>query len=447
MIFEPFDLGGLRLKNRLVRSSIGGRTSYYDGRVSPAWAHFERRFARTGVAALVSPTISVHESRWSPLEYPRLSDDRFVPFLARGIRAVQALGCRYLVQLGDPGAHTQTSLLPQREDGGSASWGFDLTFGYRSTAHALTTGEIAGVVERFAAAARRAQQAGADGLEITASKGYLIHQFLNPTTNRRRDAYGGSPANRFRLLAEVVTAVRREVGPGYPLGVRLSAQDYSYLPLNVRWPPSWPWLTFLRGNRLPQMLAYGRDLAALGVTYLHVSAGFGFLNPKESPGDWPADAFRLFGNATRHLSWKARLRAIAMNTLPRPLLRWTLGWGYRFRPAPNAPFAARFRAETGLPVIANGGFQRRSEIERALTSGQCDLVSMARPLLANPDLVRLFEQGREQPERPCTHCNACSVYTAVLPLGCYDPRRFDSPAAMEEQILAWSGGPDPDDPA
>ena len=92
-------------------------------------------------------------------------------------------------------------------------------------------------------------------------------------------------------------------------------------------------------------------------------------------------------------------------------------------------------------MIANGGFQRRETIEHALTSRQCDLVAMARPLLANPNLLTLFRQGVNEPAKPCSHCNRCSVATAVLPLGCYDRSRFPSQDAMEAQILWWSGGP------
>jgi len=95
-----------------------------------------------------------------------------------------------------------------------------------------------------------------------------------------------------------------------------------------------------------------------------------------------------------------------------------------------------------LPVIANGGFQRRSVVEQALQSGGCDLVSMARPLLANPSLPKLFEEGREAPDRPCTFCNRCAIRTTLFPLGCYEPLRFDSTADMEAQIIDWSARPD-----
>jgi 2,4-dienoyl-CoA reductase-like NADH-dependent reductase (Old Yellow Enzyme family) len=119
-------------------------------------------------------------------------------------------------------------------------------------------------------------------------------------------------------------------------------------------------------------------------------------------------------------------------------IRRATGVGWNAEPGANLDEAAAFRREVGLPVVANGGFQRRSLVERALSSGSCDLVSMARPLLANPDLPELFREGRELPDQPCTLCNRCALRTTTGPLGCYEPRRFASQDEMEQQILAWS---------
>ncbi len=436
-IFEPLAINGVEFRNRLVRSSIGGRLAYYDGTVNPAWARFERRFAEGGVAAVISATLTVDDHRWAPLEYPKISQDRFIKPIAEGVRGVQALGCRYILQIGDPGYHTQAGLFSEPEDGKSSSAGFDLLYGYRTTRRAMTVGEIEAAVERFAAAARRVREAGCDGLEVTASKGYLIHQFLNPGINRRRDRYGGSVAKRFRFLRDIVTAIREQVGRDFLFGVRLSAQDHNHVPLNVRWPPTMPLRDWWFGNGLDTTLQYGRWLRDLGVDYLHISNGFGFPNPKENPGDFPVEEIRLFYNSTRHLGGKAAFRSTLLNTVGDRALKRLTGAAWGFRTAPNLPDAAAFRREVGLPVVANGGFQRRSLIEGALAEGSCDLVSMARPLLANPDLPEQFRAGVEVPLRPCTFCNRCAVRTTIMPIGCYEPKRFASREEMERQIVDW----------
>jgi 2,4-dienoyl-CoA reductase-like NADH-dependent reductase (Old Yellow Enzyme family) len=442
MIFEPIKLKDVEFKNRILRSSIGGRTSYYDGSVSPAWRHFEKRFATSGVAGIISATIDVDDDRLSPLEYPKISHDRFVPPLREGVRDVQTLGCRYIMQIGDPGGHTQMSLFPQAADGKSASATFDLLFGYRNRMIAMTHDEIEKEIDEFVQAARRVRQVGCDGIEITASKGYIIHQFLNPATNRRNDHYGGSIENRFRLLRQIVERVRREIGREYLFGIRLSATDYNYLPLNIRWPIVFPLRDYFIGNGLKETLYFASELEKLGIDYLHIDSGFGFINPKGNPGSYPLDSIKLFVNATRHLSRKAAFRASLVNVLPTWIAGRVLGVGWKFVPAANANFAHAFKKAVKIPVIANGGFQRRDVIEHALETGKCDMVAIARPLLANPELLKIFAEGKNEPDRPCTFCNRCCTRTAVLPLGCYDGSRFSSQGEMEAQIIAWSGTPD-----
>lgn len=437
MLFEPFKINGVEFANRVLRSSIGGRTSYYDGTVSPAFTAFERRFAENGVGGVISATISVNQRRMSPLQYPALHDDRYIEPLRETVQAVQALGSRYIIQIGDPGGHTHTGLMPEAEDSQSASSYFDFLYGYRNKTTAMTETEIETAIEDFASAARRVRETGSDGVEITASKGYIIHQFLNPATNRRTDAYGGSVEKRFHFLERIVRAARERVGRDFLLGVRLSAQDYNYLPLNLRFPVVFPLRHYFMGNTLKETLPYARKLEALGVDYLHIDSGFGFPNPKGNTGTYPQTGFKLFVNATRHLSFKSGARAFVINMTPPFLARALFGLGWKFKPAANADFAAAFKRELGIPVIANGGFQKRSVIDAALAEKKCDMVAIARPLLANPDLLAQLKQ-RDEPLKPCSFCSECCTRTAVLPLGCYDIRRFETQEEMCAQIVAMS---------
>lgn len=442
MIFEPFEIKNLHFKNRIVRSSIGGKTAYWDGTVSSAFKNFEKRFAQNDVAAIISATIAVDEKRASPMQYPVLSHDRFIKPLAEAVKAVQQYDCRYIIQIGDVGGHTQTSLFNEAEDAKSASTLFDFFFGYKNLHRAMTIEEIEMAIEKFAEAGRRVRETGADGLEITASKGYLIHQFLNPGVNRRQDKYGGSIDNRFRFLEEVVRATRKKVGADFPLGIRLSAADYNYLPLNLRLPLRFPLRHWYFGNTIDENLYYAKKLKALGVDYLHIDKGYGFINPKGNPGSFPVHEMKMFYNSNRHLSFKAWLRSVLANSIPESILTPLVNIGWKDVPAVSADDARRFREEIGLPVIANGGFQDRVLIENTLRSGKADLIAMARPLLANVDLVRQFRRGIDRPENPCTHCNRCPVRTANFPLGCYDPSRYASQAEMEAQIMEWSAASD-----
>jgi 2,4-dienoyl-CoA reductase (NADPH2) len=444
LLFEPFQIKKVTFANRILRSSMGGRTAYYDGTVSPAWTHFEKRFAHGGVAGIISPTISVNEARMSPLEYPSLHDDRFIGPMRDAVREIKASsprpeGCRYIIQIGDTGGHTHTSLRPQDADRVSSSAFFDFLFGYQNTARPMSDVEIRSTICDFREAAGRVVTTGADGIEVTASKGYLIHQFLNPAVNRRTDGYGGSLQKRFHLLSEIVKAVRSEIGPEFLFGVRLSASDYFRRPFNIMIPLSRPlpsWQEYRHGNDLPETTYYARQLEKLGVDYLHVDAGFGFPNPAGSPGLYPDEGFRTFVNATRFLSGKANARATIFNLTPVAIRNWLFAFNWYFKPAANADLAAAIRRVVNIPVIANGGFQDRDVINGALMDGKCDMIAIARPLLANPDLLDQLRDAN-RPDRPCSYCTLCCSHTAVYPLGCYDRRRFQTDEAMAHQVLAW----------
>lgn len=438
-MFEPFSIKGVTFPNRVLRSAMGGKMCYYDGTVNNAWSNFERRFARNGVGGIISTTMAVDDRRASPAEYPRISADRYVGPLRDGIKKIKTGSrCVYILQIGDPGYHTQSSMFSQEADGRTSSPVLDVLYGYRSFGTAMTAKEIAYSVEQHVQAARRAREAGADGVEITAAKGYLIHQFLNPGINRREDDYGGTPEKRFRILREIIEGARAAVGDDFILGVRLSAIDHNHLPVNLRLPLR----SYFKGNTLTETLAWAKELERLGVDYLHLTQGFGFINPKENPGAYPLDQIRIFANTTRHLSNKAALRAMFLNTAPDFILRRVLGIGWRSPNGENAELAGTFKRELQIPVIANGGFQERDLIEGTLTSGKADLVSMARPLLANPDLLAIFRSGKNAPDKPCSHCNRCVILTAVQPVGCYDPGRHKDEHEIEREVLRWSADPD-----
>jgi 2,4-dienoyl-CoA reductase (NADPH2) len=102
----------------------------------------------------------------------------------------------------------------------------------------------------------------------------------------------------------------------------------------------------------------------------------------------------------------------------------------------NLPDARAIKQAVNVPVLCTGGFQTASVIANAIQSGECDAVSIARPLIANNNLVRLFEQGFDRPPKPCTYCNKCLVNVLENPMGCYDESRFDSREQMIDEIMS-----------
>src|SRR6185503_11525079 len=202
-IFQPLTINGLRLKNRVVRSSIGGRADYYDGSMSDARLAWERRFARGGIAAIISSNVGIRTDGIAVPGYASIDHDRTIPSWRRLVEDVHRLDCRYIIQLHFSGRQRD---LPRKEFLGinppSSTNRPDLLYGLR--ARRMSIAEIRDLVRAYADAARRARAAGADGIEIVACNGYVLHQFLSGAINDRRDEYNGDLRTRARLLLEVL---------------------------------------------------------------------------------------------------------------------------------------------------------------------------------------------------------------------------------------------------
>ena len=434
-IFQPLTINGLTLKNRVVRSSIGGRADYYDGSMSEARIAWERRFARGGIAAIISSNVGIRTDGIAVPGYASIDHDRTIPSWRRLIEEVHRHDCRYIIQLHFSGRQRD---LPRKEYLGihppSATDRPDLLYGLRC--RRMTIPEIGDVVRAYAQAARRAREAGADGIEIVACNGYLLHQFLSGVINDRRDEYNGDLRTRARIILEVLAAVRAEVGRDFFVSMKLSGRDAH----NAYMAP------FVRriGNTIEDTEQLARWLADGGLDAIHLSQGDSFPHPLVPAGLLPADDSRyslagLYYEGTR-VPFTFFLMQFAVF---RRLFEWN--WGRRMdfkkngRLIPdkiegmNQHDAARLKAASGLPVFCVGGWQTASRIREALAAGHCDVVTIARGLIANPDLVNRFAQGQNAPERPCTYCNKCLVNALLQPLACWEESRFESRDQMFDE--------------
>ena len=291
----------------------------------------------------------------------------------------------------------------------------------------MSRAEIDHTIRAFARGAWRAREAGLDGVELHAANGYLFTQFLSSGINDRKDEYGGSLINRARFLLDVIRAIRAEVGSGFHLQVKLSAIDRN----NVI-----PWEG--KGNTLEDSVQVARWCEAAGADALHVSTGSLFPHPLNPPGDFSFetitstyDAMISSGVDTLRNYFLFRYKAL------RPVFRWI--WFRMKRGLPiegiSLDEARAIKAAVSIPVLSTGGWQTASKIRAAIDGGSCDGVAIARSLVANPDLPRLWKNGADLPPRPCTYCNRCLLNAPKNPMGCYEPKRFASHDAMVEQLM------------
>ena len=427
ILFTPIRLGPLEVRNRLFRSSIAGRADNYDGSGTPVRINWEVKFARGGVGAIISANAPVSiRGRLAP-GYALMDDDDKIPFWREVGRRVHEHDCKFILQLAHAGRERIIGGI-EYETGVGPSADPEPVNGFRTKK--LSRAEIRQIVEEFAQAARRAREAGLDGIEFAGANGVLFTQFLSSAINDRDDEYGGPIENRARFAVEVVEAVRRAVGRDFCVGFKISVREALNEIL--------PWLP--KGNTLDEQLEACRLIEAAGVDYFHVSAGAAFPHPRNPAGEFPPrDVVKTYDGLISNGLYTFRnyvlFRTPGVNAV------WKRRWEGPARRAGgpegiNLGEARALKRAVDVPVLVTGGFQTASVIRSAIERGDCDAVTMARTLIANPDLPRMFANGLDRAPRPCTYCNKCLYAFIENPLGCYDERRYDSREEMVREILS-----------
>ena len=428
VLFEPLHFRNLTVKNRIFRSNMSGRFDNYDGSGNQARINWELKFARGGVGAIISSFVPVHIRGRIVPNYATIERDDRIPFWRELGDRIHEHDCKFILQLSHAGR--------QRDIGG-----IEFGKGLSSTdkpeelhgfeCERMTVGQIRETIGDFAQGARRAREAGLDGVELHGANGYLITQFLSSAINDREDDYGGSLENRARFVREVVRSIRAEVGDDFHVQMKISAVEHHGI------------LGFFRraakqGNTLEDSLQVCRWLEEDGVDAIHVSTGSTFPHPLNPAGDLPLDdAVRTYDTVISSGLHTYRNYRIFRNRFLGPLFRrrWIATHGGEIE-GRLLPEAQAIKQAVGIPVLCTGGFQTASVIRQALTENRCDAVTIARPLVANNDLVKMFAGGLDRPPKLCTYCNKCLVNVAENPLGCYEESRFDSREEMINEILS-----------
>ena len=425
VIFQPLEFRNLVVKNRIFRSNIAGRFDNYDGSGNQSRINWELKFARGGVGAIVSSFVPVTiQGRIVP-NYATIHRDEHVAFWRELGKRVHEHDCKFILQLSHSGRQRDVGGI-EHARGKSSTGKNEPLHGFQC--ESMTLGDIGETVDSFAQGARRAREAGLDGVELHGANGYLITQFLSPAINDRRDGYGGSLENRARFVREIVRAIRSEVGPDFHLQMKISATDYNDDLI--------PWEH--GGTTIDESVQVCRWLEEDGVDAIHVSAGSMFPHPRNPAGDLPMDALaQSYGVMLSSGVHTHRNHWIFRRWPFRNIFHWRWTRAHRGRiEGANLPDSAAIKRAVKIPVICTGGFQTASVIRDAIAQGQCDAVSIARSLVANNDLVQLFAEGHDRPPRPCTYCNKCMVNTLNHPLGCYEESRFGSREEMIEQVMS-----------
>lgn len=256
LLCQPFEMGNMTLKNRMVMPPMVMSYATADGYTTDRTiAYYEAR-ARGGAGLIIQEATYVHPLGQILANEQGISDDKYVPRLKELTRAVHQHGAKMAVQLvhGGRNAYLPESVQPLGPSPIAALG--------KAVPKELTRIEITGILRYFAEAAVRAKQAGYDGIEIHGAHGYLIDQFISPASNRRQDEYGGSIENRARLLVQIIKAVKEAVGGEFPVWCRINGKEYG---VNG-------------GETLGDAKKVARLAEKAGAAAIHVSAG-GPTNP------------------------------------------------------------------------------------------------------------------------------------------------------------------------
>ncbi len=348
-LFEKTAIKSLELANRSVRSATWTGTADDKGYVTDATISFYRALAEGGIGLIVTGYQYIMLNGMQLPHMVGIYEDGQINGLRRLAAAVHESGGKIVPQVVHTGIRANRELMPP----GYEAWGPSAIAdpGTDRIPHEVTKQEIRVLVEAYAAAARRAKEAGFDGVQLHGAHGYGINQFLSPLWNRRSDSYGGKLKNRYRFLVEILEAVRGMVGEDFPVMIKLNGHD------------------FAEGGLVPEeTVEIGRRLADDGIDAIEVSAG-------------SAVSIKGYSPVRTHIL-KPEQEAYL------------------------AALAAAFKSAVGVPIVTVGGIRSLKTVNDLLSEGKADYVAMSRPFVREPGLVNRWKQGDTAKAR-CISCSGC----------------------------------------
>lgn len=397
LLFTPVTLGPLTLRNRSIRSAAF--ESMCPGNVpSPQLLDYHRSVAAGGVgmttvayAAVTRSGLSFDRQLWMRPE--------IVPGLRELTDAVHAEGAAASIQLGHCGNMSHKSICGCLPVG--ASSGFNL---YSPTfVRGLRADELPEMAKAYGRSVCLAREAGFDAVEIHAGHGYLISQFLSPSTNHRKDEFGGTLANRMRFMEMVMEEVMRAAGNDMAVLVKMNMRD-----------------GFRGGMELDESLQVARKLQELGAHALVLSGGFVSKAPMYvMRGEMPIRTMTYYMTCW----WlKYGVRLVGKYMIP----------SVPFREAYFLEDALKFREVLDIPLVYVGGLVSRQKIEEVLNHG-FEAVQMGRALLNEPDFVNRMRR-EENARCNCRHSNYCIARMYTLDMACHQHLQEELPPCLKKEI-------------
>jgi 2,4-dienoyl-CoA reductase-like NADH-dependent reductase (Old Yellow Enzyme family) len=382
---QPATIGTMVLKNRIIRSATYEGRCDQRGCPGPSYRGMYAELARNDVGAMITGFAYVTASgRAMQPRQAGMENESKIRFFEDVTTQVHRFGSRIFLQLAHAGR--QTSRRATGEDVVGASGRMSPYF--REKPRPIGTREALGIVDRFADAALFARRAGFDGVQIHAAHGYLVHQFLSPAVNDRKDMFRIDERSGIgaRFLELIIDSIRERCGSDYPVLVKISGADDDRNGISEA--------------RLAALVDFlsAKRVAAIEISYGTMDHPLNIFRGRSVPIEAILRYNPRYGmpNGLARSLWKALAAPFVLSRI-KPIT-----------PTYNLAFAEAAKRRTRIPIISVGGFRTGNEIEGALAGGKADFIGLCRPLLCEPDFVQKLKRDSAYVSR-CISCNLCAV--------------------------------------
>ena len=382
-LFQTIKIGNLTIRNRFVRSATHEWMSEDDGTPKPQLGGLLETLSKGGVGLIITGYAYVNPKGKASKSQNAMYKEDLIEHYRPIVDRVHRHGAKIFMQLVHGGRQAGEGQAKFGECLGPSAVP-DLVNDMKP--REMTVDEIQETIGDFVSAARRAKAAGFDGVQLHIAHGFLLSSFISPHTNRRTDEWGGNIEHRARIIVEILRGIREKVGAGFPVIAKMNATD--------------GFAEEGKGLQVREAADIAKLLAAEGLKAVEVSAGILEAKVKSSKTgivDEASEAYFL-------------------------------------------DYAVRFKAELDIPVICVGGFRSKDVMEAALREGKCDMISLSRPLIREPDLVEKFRTGKSD-KAECISCNKCFDDTGVKCHYKMEPVAQKSlPVLMRTSLATVEGG-------
>jgi 2,4-dienoyl-CoA reductase-like NADH-dependent reductase (Old Yellow Enzyme family) len=388
-VFEESVLAGMTFSNRIIRSATHEGMADECGRPLEELAKVYARLALGGVGAIITGFAVVQRNGRLLPNTLMFDKDEYIEDYRKILEPVKGYGAPVILQLAHGGGQIDP-VLTKIEAVAPSKLKYPLN---GALARAMSESEIEEVIENFVKAVVRAKAAGFDGVQLHAAHGYLLSEFLSPCCNRRKDKWGGNTEGRFRIISDIIKGAKHELR-NYPILMKFNAYDGDR-----------------NGMTIPEAIKIAKLFEKAGGDAIEVSSGgiaLGFQYARMTK--FPVEAIMNMHHSQRNKS-----------ALSKKILSALIPFAVKMlKPLHNYNVAAAFeiKKHVNIPVIVTGGIRNFAAMESILEKGQADYISLCRPLIIEPNLVKKFKEGKQDRSK-CIDCGYCLVGSIESQLYCY----------------------------